>query len=208
VPDDGSTTTVGRAANANWDNTGPGGQGGFVNASESSGDVRNCFAYHVTNGTWAIGTLSTEVSLSNLGGGGVNNGGFRMVRVDGALPNLASVANGDYDFFTENVTVRRSAAPVPPASVTPLLTFISSNLGLPAVVSLINTSFQGRPWGDGGVLSIPAGSITPNAPPAIDGATGAGTMRSNPVNTQSRSVVNERVNNCNPPIMVNPSPAP
>ncbi len=208
VPDDGSTATVGRAANANWDNSGPGGQGGFVNGSESSGDVRNCFTYHVTNGTWAIGVLSTEVSSANIGGGGVNNGGFRMVRVDGALPNLASVANGDYDFFTENVTTRRQVAPLPPAAVTPLLTFISNNIGLPNIVSLINVPFQARPWGDGGVLSIPAGAVAPNAPPQIDGAAGAGTMRANPVNTQSRSVVNERVNNCNPPIMVNPSPVP
>jgi hypothetical protein len=208
TPDDGSTDTVGRPANANWDGSGPGAVGGFVNGSESSGDVRNCFSYHVTNGTWAIGTLSTEVSLSNIGGGGVGNGGFRMIRVDGALPNLASVANGDYDFFTENVTTRRIVAPTPPASVLPLLNFIGTNLGSPAVLSLINVPFQGRSWGDGGVLAIPFGTNVPNAPPAIDGAAGAGTMRANPVNTQSRSTVNDTVNNCNPPIMVNPSPVP
>ncbi len=203
TPDDGSTVNVGRPANANWDGSGPGAPGGFVNGSESSGDVRNCFNYHQSNGTWAIGTLSTEVTAAQMAAGN-----FRMVRVDGAAPNLASVANGDYDFFTENVTTIRRVAPLPPASVTPLLSFISNNIGLPAVLSIINTPFRDRPWGDGGVLAIPAGSIAPNAPPQVNGASGAGTMRANPVNTQSRSIVNNTVNNCNPPIMANPSPTP
>ncbi len=79
VPDDGSTLTVGAPPKSRIWEAG----GGFVNAGEGSGDVRNCFNAHNTNGTWAIGTLSTEVTASNL-----TAGNFRMVRIDGALLNL------------------------------------------------------------------------------------------------------------------------
>lgn len=196
VPDDGSTATVGAPANA---------ANGFVNGSESSTDVRACLNYHNTNGTWAIGVLSTEVTSSNL-----TSGNFRMVRVDGALPNLASVANGDYDFFTENVTARRRPGQLnaPTGTVLSVLQHIESNLSRPTVLTLINNNFRGRPWGDGGVLSIPSTAFLPNTPPAVDGVSGPGTMRDNPVNTMSRSFVGGIVNNCNPPVMVNPSPAP
>jgi hypothetical protein len=198
VPDDGSTLTTGAPPRLNWESG-----GGFVNASEGSGDVRNCFAAHQTNGTWAIGTLSTEVSAANL-----TQGNFRMVRVDGALPNLASMANGDYDFFTENVLVRRQVAPLPNAAALPLLQFLESDVGSPAILSLVNVSFRGRPWGDGGVVGIPTAANGPNLPPQTDGAAGAGQMRARPVNSMSRSVVNNTVNNCNPPVMIGASPTP
>lgn len=197
VPDDGSTETQGAAANPGWQTRG----GGFVNGSESSGDVRNCLAAHQTNGTWAIGVLSTEVSSGNL-----TQMQARMVRVDGALPNLAAVANGDYDFFTENtLNRRRSGNPGAPTGETlTLLQALETRIGTPALVAAINSSFQNRPWGDGGVLSIANGTtILPNAAPATDAV-----MRTNPVNSQTRSAVSNTVNNCNPPIMNAASPAP
>lgn len=197
TPDDGSTSTVGAPANPGWQTRG----GGFVNGSESSGDVRNCLAAHQTNGTWAIGTLSTEVSSSNL-----TQMQARMVRVDGALPNLASVANGDYDFFTENTLNRRRAglSGAPTGETLTLLQALESRIGTPSLVAAINSSFRDRPWGDGGVLSIANGTtILPNAAPADQAV-----MRTNPVNSQTRSAVNNTVNNCNPPIMNAASPAP
>lgn len=197
VPDDGSTLTQGAPPNLNWE-----AGGGFVNASEGSGDVRNCFAAHQTNGTWALGVLSTEVTAANL-----TAGNFRMLRVNGALPNLSSVANGSYDFFTENVIARRQTAPLPNATALPLLQFIENNIGQPSVLTLINTPFRARPWGDGGVLAIPTAALPPNAPPQTDGSGAAGQQRTRPVNAVSRSVVNNTVNNCNPPVMVGASPA-
>lgn len=196
TPDDGSTATVGAPANAAV---------GFVNGSEASADVRSCLNYHNTNGTWAVGVLSTEVSSSNM-----SAGNFRMVRIDGALPNLASTANGDYDFYTENVTTRRRPGQLnaPTGTVLSLLQHIETNVSHPQVLTLINTGFRGRPWGDGGGLAIASSTAIPNAPPAVDGVGGAGTIRDNPVNTSTRSFVGGIVNNCAPPIMVNPSPAP
>jgi ABC-type phosphate transport system substrate-binding protein len=175
-----------------------------VTPNEGSGDVRSCLNAHDTNGTWAIGTLSTEVTAAQLGG-------FRMVKVDGAYPNLANVANGDYDFFTENTLNRRAVGqPGAPSGLTlTLQQYLETNIGRPAVISLANTPFQGRPWGDGGVLTLAtAAGVTPNLPAQVDGAAGAGTMRANPVNTQSRSLIGSKVNNCNPPVMMRPSPTP
>lgn len=175
----------------------------YVHASESASELRACMNLHNTNGTWAIGTLSTEVTLSQLA-----SGNFRMIKVDGALPNLASVANGDYGFFTENVLVRRNVSPLPDPRVLPLLQFIEGNLGHPMVLRLINVGSQGRPWGDGGLLSIPTNLNPPNTSPQVDGSNAAGQMRARPVNTSVRSAVNNIVNNCNPPVMVGPSPIP
>ena len=175
-----------------------------VTPNEGSGDVRTCLNQHDANGTWAIGTLSTEVTAAQLGA-------FRMVKVDGALPNLASVANGDYDFFTENTLNRRAPGQVgaPSGLALTLLQYLETDIGKPAVISLADTPFQGRPWGDGGVLTLAsAAGVTPNAPAQVDGAVGAGTMRANPVNTQSRSLISNKVNNCNPPVMLRPSPTP
>ena len=175
-----------------------------VTPNEGSGDMRTCLNQHDTNGTWAIGVLSTEVTSAQLGG-------FRMVRVDGALPNLATVANGDYDFFTEDTLNRVKAGLTGEATglTLTLLTYLEANIGKPALLALANSSFQGRPWGDGGDLTLAtAAGVTFNNPAQVDGAAGAGTMRANPVNPQSRSLVGNKTNNCNPPVMVKPSPTP
>ncbi len=175
-----------------------------VTPNEGSGDVRTCLNQHDTNGTWAIGVLSTEVSSTQLGG-------FRMVKVDGAAPNLATVANGDYDFFTENTLNRVKTGLTGEATglTLTLLTYLETNIGKPALISLANSGFQGRPWGDGGGLALATSAgVTFNNPAQVDGAAGAGTMRANPVNPQSRSLVGNKTNNCNPPVMVKPSPTP
>jgi hypothetical protein len=175
-----------------------------VTPNESSGDVRTCLNQHDANGTWAIGVLSTEVNSGQLGS-------FRMVRVDGAAPNLASVANGDYDFFTENTLNRRATGQTgaPTGATLTLLTYLEANIGKPTILKLTNGPFENRPWGDGGVLTLASASaFAPNLPPQVNGATGAGTMRENPVNTQSRSLVSSKVNNCAPPVMTDPSPTP
>jgi hypothetical protein len=200
-PDDGSTEAQGAAPNTTVN-------GGRVNASEGSGDVRNCFGYHQTNGSWAIGTLSTEVTSSQFAN-------LRMVRVDGALPNLASVANGDYDFFTEGTINRLRVAfggvNPPSGDVLDVLTFVEGNLGRESLLAVVNQSFQGRPWGDGGSLGI-HGLYGNSAAVRLqtDGelASVAGSMRDNPVNTQSRALNAGRTNNCYPPVMVRPSPMP
>lgn len=186
APDDGSgpADTVWVPANPN---------NGFVNAGPSSGNVRSCLATYgnATNNRWALGVLSTEVSAGNL-----TDGNFRMVKIDGAPPSLEATANGDYDFFTEN-TLNRVAAGNPgfiaaSDSRAVLLAYIENNIGRPALIADLNSPFQNRPWGDGGVLAIPGGAIVANASP-----TTTAELRTNPVNTQSRFG-----NNCATPTTV------
>lgn len=164
----------------------------FVNAGPSSGNVRSCMALFNGANRWAVGVLSTEVSAANL-----TDGQFRMVKVDGAPPTLEAVANGDYDFFTENTLNRvragsTGAIPVGDPRAT-LLTYVEANIGLPLLVSQINAGFVGRPWGNGGVMTIPGTSgAVANPSPAT-----ATDLLTNPVNTQSRFG-----NNCATPTTV------
>jgi hypothetical protein len=190
-----------------WDNieTPP---DGFVNAGPSSGDVRSCMASLNTQDRWAIGVLSTEVTGSNL-----TQGAFRMVAVDGAAPTLQNVANSNYQFFMTN-TLNRVRDPVFPEAALPgrldptdlrrvLVEYVESNIGSPTLLGLLNDSFEGRPWGNGGALAIPDFVVaTPGASPAT-----AASMETNPVNTQTRSALGP-VNNCSPPITFSGTPGP
>jgi ABC-type phosphate transport system substrate-binding protein len=170
---------------------------GTRNAGPSSGNVRTCLNTYNTANRWGIGVLSTEVTAAQMVG-------FRMVAVDGAAPSLENVANGDYEFFTEN-TLNRIAdggtgalAATDPRRIA--IEYIENNLGQPAILAEVNAPFAGRPWGDGGVLAI-AGAFVPNAPLATKA-----NMASNPVNTLSRST-GGTTNNCNPPIAIRDTPA-
>jgi hypothetical protein len=173
--------------------------GSLVNAAPSSGNVRTCLAAANSGGFWGIGVLSTEVTDANYNSG---NGGFRFVAVDGAAPNLTNVANGDYDFFTEN-TINRVSNTFPGnqgalADGNPrreIIELIDEKLGLPAVLANLNATFDGRPWGNGGVLAL-SSTATPATAPYSDAE-----MAANPVNSQTRDG-----NSCMPPVMVKPSP--
>lgn len=173
--------------------------GSLVNAAPSSGNVRTCLAAANTGGFWGIGVLSTEVTDANYNSG---NAGFRFVAVDGAAPNLANVANGDYDFFTEN-TINRISNTFPGNQGAladgnvrrEVIELIDEKLGLPTVLANLNATFDGRPWGNGGVLALSSTS-SPNTAPYSDAE-----LASSPVNTQTRDG-----NSCQPPVMVKQSP--
>jgi len=189
LPNDGSSITDTTWIPANVAN-------GTRNAGVSSGNVRTCLNTYNTANRWGVGVLSTEVTNAQMVG-------FRMVAVDGAAPSLEHVANGDYDFFTEN-TLNRVADGFPGALLATdprriAIEYIETNLGLPAIISEINLGFAGRPWGDGGTLAI-AGGFAQNPTPATKAA-----MASNPVNTVSRST-GGTTNNCNPPIAIRDTP--
>jgi ABC-type phosphate transport system substrate-binding protein len=193
-PNDGSTVD-----DVSWFTANP--NNGNVNAGPSSSNVRSCLnIYGNSNGLWAIGVLSTEVTAQNMA-----DGNLRMVAIDGAAPTLQNVANGAYDFWTEN-TLNRVATGFPGALPSgdlrlALLQHIENNLRLPTLLAQVNTPFQNRPWGDGGVLSIPNGTtINPNSSPAS-----VTEMRTNPVNTGTRAALGT-VNNCSPALSTSASP--
>jgi hypothetical protein len=155
-----------------------------VIAGESSGDVRTCLAAHNTNGAWAIGILSTEVNSAP--------SGWRFVGIERGQPNIASVMNGQYDYFVTNTLNRKTGTGAPTGNVLGLIQEIEANLGNKALIAAANVSFQGRPWGDGGLL-LRYSSANARVPDAVDGDA---TTRLNPVNTQSHALVGGRINNC------------
>jgi hypothetical protein len=169
--------------------------GSLVNAAPGSGDVRSCMLSANNNGFWGVGVLSTEVSDGNYNSG---NGGFRFVAIDGAAPNLTNVANGDYDYYTEN-TINRigsgSGALVNGDIRREVIEVVDERLGNTAGLASLNAGFDGRPWGNGGVLALASVSTT-NTAPYSDAE-----LTASPVNTQTRGG-----NNCAPSVMVKAQP--
>lgn len=170
----------------------------FVNRvtyGEASSDVRTCLAAHNTNKTWAIGVLSTEQSSAS---------GWRMVGIDGAAPNIANVMNGRYDYFVSNTLNRRAASQsgAPTGETLLLLQKIEGNFGNVNPISAANVSFQGRPWGDGGLLARYSGALV-RKPDAVNGSA---LTRDNPVNTQTKAV-GSSINNCIDPVSLGNSAA-
>jgi len=164
-----------------------------VTPSEGSADLRTCLNAHNANGTWAVGFMALDVKTSD-----VTN--FRLIRIDGALPNLASVANGDYDWFAEDHLnrVQPGLAGEATGATLTLLQYLESNIGKPSLLALGNSSNQNAPHGDGGVMALSTFSgVTFNNPPVVDGPGGA--MRTNPVNPLTRTLVGTtKTNTCNP----------
>jgi hypothetical protein len=152
--------------------------------NEASSDVRTCLTAHNTAGTWALGVLSTEVNAAP--------SGWRFVGLERGLPNIASVMNGQYDYFVTNTLNRKTGVGAPAGNTLALIQKIEANFGNKGLIAAANTPFQGRPWGDGGLLArySPANARVPDA---IDGDA---TTRLNPVNTQSHALVGGRINNC------------
>lgn len=166
--------------------------GSLVNAAPSSGNVRTCLASANTGGFWGIGVLSTEVDDTQYNNG---NAGFRFVAIDGAAPNLVNVANGTYDFYTEN-TVNRIAPGNPGALPAgddrlDIVQLVSNRLGNVDALNTINASFDNRPWGNGGVLALPSTPTTNTAPYTV------AELSSEPVGTQTRNG-----NTCQPSLML------
>lgn len=193
LPDDASTVDDTVYSPSDFAN------GSLVNAAPSSGNVRTCLAAANSGNYWGVGVLSTEVTDSNYASG---TAGFRFVAVDGAAPNVVNVANGDYDFFTENTINRVSntfagnqGALADGNPRREIVELIDEKLGLPTVLANLNATFDGRPWGDGGLLALASTSTPATAPYS------SAELAANPVNTQTRDG-----NSCMPPVMVKPSP--
>lgn len=183
--------------------------GSLVNAAPSSGNVRTCMASANSGNFWGVGVLSTEVTSSNYGAAGASSppggNGFRFVAVNGAAPNLVEVANGRYDFFTENTVNKVKAGGI--GAVTgqrlAIVDLVSNRLGNVDALNTINATFNiNPPWGNGGstgvaggVLALPATSTTNTAPYV------ASELLASPVGTQTRLG-----NTCNMPAMLKQQP--
>ncbi|MEO1204345.1 MAG: substrate-binding domain-containing protein, partial [Pseudomonadota bacterium] len=152
----------------------------FIFRGDGSGDVRACLNFHNGNGTYAIGVLSTNTTIGTAGRA------IRFVGVDGAAPTLNQVANGGYQFVTENVLNIRGSGPAGGAGS--LVTYITSNIGQPDVIAALNLTAR-NPGGDHGILGRPNGSNILENPTPVSEAD----MRANPVSSYTRGG-----NNCQP----------
>lgn len=168
----------------------------FVFAGSGSGDVRSCVDYHSSQGQFAVGTVSTEAKPSTSSGGL-----FRYVKVDSAEPTLKAVMEGRYDFFTEmsfNDKLSTSSAEYT------LFNKIYSTVGTGAALKKVNESWQnasqigvtvtasvGIGEGDTGILDLPASGNIPAFPVT------AASVRTSPINGQTRTADGKAANACN-----------
>jgi ABC-type phosphate transport system substrate-binding protein len=198
VPDDASTVT---------DTTYSPNQfaaGSLVNAAPSSGNVRTCMKSANTGNFWAVGVHSTELTDAQYGlataSAPAGGEGLRFVAINGAAPSLVNVANGRYDFFTENTVNYIKAGQVGALAAADarfrIVDLVSNRLGNLDAINTINADFDNRPWGNAGILGLPSLGSPGTAPYT------AAQLAVSPISTQTRGA-----NTCNPSFMVKPQPA-
>jgi hypothetical protein len=149
-------------------------------AGFGGGDVQSCLTYRDCANQFAIGNLTTNAAMSDVGGAGgtgdastSTTGRYRFVAIDGKSPDLGSVVNGTYDFVQDNilVTTNKSLATDTAALVTYLQTTYLTNAALVKdfmVTQPTDTNFTA------GVLVDPVNSATTfvqnTVPPYVTGA--------------------------------------
>jgi hypothetical protein len=163
---------------------------GNVFAGVGTADVRDCLDAHTQFNRWAVGLLSTE----NVGNNGSRK--FRYVKVDGVAPTLLNAHLGRWPHVTEQSMQWRKSYDAELGSTAEgrILSFIATNLGLPRVISALNSGFV-HSWGQGGYLA-PATSSFPAPKPPVT----ADALRLNPVGGLSLSV--GRLDDCHEPVVV------
>lgn len=186
-------------------------EGSRVWAAGSGGGVRTCLQafnsgsptithYYISgsktphSGSYAVGFLNTEVTASNLSGA---SDGFRMVAIDGALPQVANVQNGTYPYFSTGAAYQIASGGTNAPSGDPLTAFnaIVHLIGHPVWTADSNTNYSANPWGVAGDVS-PAGQYAATNPPTLPAS--STTAASNPTNAFTKSASGS-VNNCDMP---------
>ena len=185
APDDGSSIESGGDVGKLVDRPDPEGR---IFAGVGSSDVRACLDAHEKHNRWAIGMFSTEALGNNA------SREFRHIRVDGYAPTLKNARDGRWLHVSEP-TIQWRAVESEALMTTAdgrVLEFIVSNIGQPRVIRSLNSGFQ-HPWGQGGYLAL-AGSVIGQE---SDDDAVAGLSKT----------FNNRVRNCNVPLLMAPSSA-
>jgi len=101
-----------------------------VFAGFGGGDVASCLSYHDTQNQFALGLLTTNQGMGDVGGTGGSadsststNGRFRFVKIDGKAPDLGSVVNGTYDYVMDNIIV---TAKTPTSDTSDLVKYLTN----------------------------------------------------------------------------------
>jgi hypothetical protein len=186
APNDGSNLTNGGDVNRLVRILRP---AGSVFAGVGTADVRDCLDAHAQFNRWAVGLLSTE----NIGNNG--NRKFRYVKVDGVAPTLLNAYLGRWPHVTEQSMQWRKSFD---ASVTStpegrIVEFLATNLGLPKVISALNSGFI-HSWGQGGYLAPASSGFAAPKPPVT-----AESLRLNPVGGVTFSL--GRLDDCREPVV-------
>lgn len=135
-----------------------------VFAGSANEEVVNCFNRHNSGGRYAAGILTTEFNQfanpasSSAAIDTTFPTGFRFIKVGGALPTVANVIRGDYNFFSEQVITSRTGTSGTPAQV---VSAMNSELGNATNVTIINSSFTS--WSDAPVGEKTSGLLKPGA---------------------------------------------
>jgi hypothetical protein len=189
-----------------------------VFAGAGGGDVAACLDAHNANNDWAVGNLTTNQGFKDPNGIGGSTGDtaagsnvhFRFVAIEGHLPNLTSVANGQYPYVEDNVlNALKTPAGPNAAGVTALYGAISTgtrgfnNANILLDVDGLQTSAKNTSgtadtdWNQGllfDALNTP-GTI-PTPPVTTAAVTGAG---GNPTSVFTQAF-SGNMNNCQPPL--------
>lgn len=172
---------------------------GTVNEGSGTGNVISCLNTHDGANRWAVGIFSTENVESSVAPG-VNDGNvWRNIKMNGHAPTLLNVANGKWDFFTEQSIQWRNAASGNALSglKLTLMQDVAVNAGSPSIIRALNNGFI-HSWGDAGVMALITNGHMPTMP-APGAALTANDVRLNPVLTSTRSPQGAP-NNCQPPV--------
>jgi hypothetical protein len=191
----------------------PGEDGFSVWAAGSGGGVRTCLqafnaggktltGFYATTSSittvgnqYAVGFINTEITAANLSGA---SDGFRLVAIDGVLPQIANVQNGTYPYFsTGNSYVIKAGKPgAPTGSALTAFNAITAKIGHPIWTSDSNTNFSKNPWGVAGDVS-PSGLYAASNPPTLPAS--HTTAASNPTNAFTKTA-SGGINNCDQPV--------
>jgi hypothetical protein len=193
----------------------PGEDGATVWANASGGAVRNCLqafnaggktvtGYYATTSSittlgnqYAIGMLNMEVTAANLSGA---SDGFRMVAVDGVLPQLANLQNGTYPYFSTGnaYQIKAGKTGAPTGSAATAFTAIRSKIGHPLWTADSNSNYSSNPWGVTGDQS-PAGNAgyASTNPPTLPAS--HTTAATNPTAAFTKTASGS-INNCDVPV--------
>jgi hypothetical protein len=172
---------------------------GTVNEGSGTSNVISCLNTHDGANRWAVGIFSTE-NVETSATAAVNDGNvWRFIKMNGYAPTLLNVANGKWDFFTEQSIQWRNAASGNALSglKLTLMQDTAVNAGSPNIIRALNNGFQ-HSFGAAGVMALITNGWVPTTPAASNPLT-ASQVAANPVLTSSRSPTGAP-NNCQPPV--------
>jgi hypothetical protein len=191
----------------------PGEDGAIVWAAGSGGGVRTCLqafnaggktltGFYATTSSvttvgnqYAVGFTNTEITAANLSGA---SDGFRLVAIDGVLPQIANVQNGTYPYFStgNSFQIKPGKPGAPTGNALTAFNNITSKIGHPIWTADSNSNYSNNPWGVAGDVS-PAGLYASSNPPTLP-ATHAHAA-TNPTNAFTKTAGGS-INNCDQPV--------